>query len=158
MRKEHSHWSSRIASKSLHFDIRNDPSLPVNSNTNLCVAEIAGQNFWGRWRGRRQGFTTFRVRFDHLCLSKSHSLTRSRAAALLLLTRVHSIQTESQFANQKSNRPYKKIKKTDPSRQGAVCNGGRATSHSLFSFTFLAFTAVSRTDFLNTDTFVDPRR
>lgn len=128
IRKTLTDGSYRFASKSLHSDPKwpFTATLPVNSNTNLLVAESPAvlRETWEMGEGGIHHLSR-KVRSP---LSVQISLTHSLAA--FCCSPARTTETESQFKPEIKS-PEKK--KTDPSRRGAVCNGGRATSHSLFS-------------------------
>lgn len=136
--------SPHFPSKSLH----SDPKLPftaartsgVNPRESTfgrrLIITRTGQTRGGGGGGcgAGNGFTTFRVRFDHLCVCPNLTCSHSPRALCCSPANFTIPQSRIQTAHTKLKSPNKKKSK---SARRAVCNGGRATSHSLhFLLTF----------------------
>lgn len=127
--------------------IRNCPSLPprvhfrcesarvhFRPSTNNNEDGTDGRTRGGGWgsRGTRNGFTTFRVRFDHLCvcpnLTCSHSPPRARCfVAHRRTSQSHSPEFE----------PHTKLKSPNKKNPSRRCVMAVALRHTLYTFCLL---------------------
>lgn len=156
IRKTLTDGSYRFASKSLHSDPKwpFTATLPVNSNTNLLVAESPAvlRETWVMGEGGIHHLSR-KVRSP---LSVQISLTHSLAA--FCCSPARTTETESQFKPEIKSPEKKKLIQVGEAR----CVMAVALRHTLYFPYLLTFTAarpvsVSTADFLNTDT-LDPRR